>query len=129
VHSALGISVSPDEQQETLETLDPGDDGYVAYGPFLEFAALQLNALAEDEDEERQQEELQAAYNMFTHNGPGPITIAHLRRVAKTIREDVDDGTLKEMIMEANGKGKNGWRDGVDVEEFEKVLKRAGVLG
>lgn len=87
----------------------------------------------EDEDEEYQAEsnaeELSAAYRLFTHGGAGPITLAHLRRVAKELREDVPDDVLKDMILEANGGVKGRGRDvgGVTLEEFESIMKRAGL--
>ena len=76
-------------------------------------------------------EEVKAAFTLFTHGGPGPITLAHLRRVAKELKEDVPDDVLKDMIREANGgvKGKGKARDagGVGLEDFESVMKRAGL--
>lgn len=87
----------------------------------------------EGEDEEYQAEsnteELSAAYRLFTHGGAGPITLAHLRRVAKELREDVPDDVLKDMILEANGGVRGRGRDvgGVTLEEFEGIMKRAGL--
>lgn len=87
----------------------------------------------EDDGEEYQAEsnteEVSAAYRLFTHGGTGPITIAHLRRVAKELREDVPDDVLKDMILEANGSVKGKSRDigGVSLEDFESVMKRAGL--
>jgi Ca2+-binding EF-hand superfamily protein len=127
MNSALGIPTSKNNISETMETLDPDGEGYIIYEPFLAYAALRLNLMAEEQDEESRAEEVQMSYNLFTRNGSGPITMAHLRRVAKTIREDVDDNTLKDMIMEANGTGKDGWKNGVTLEQFEAVLQRAGV--
>lgn len=106
--------------------------------PFLSYVALAIHSKDEgseedDDDDEYQEEsnaeELQAAYKLFTHGGPGPITLAHLRRVAKELREDVSDDVLKDMILEANGGVKRKERDvgGVGLEEFESVMKRAGL--
>ena len=105
--------------------------------PFFSYAAIAINSKdegSEDEDEddeyhqESNMEEVKEAYNLFTHGGPGPITLAHLRRVAKELREDVPDEVLKDMIREANGgtKGK-GSAGGVGLQEFEAVMKRAGL--
>ena len=55
------------------------------------------------------------------------ITLAHLRRVAKELREDVDERVLRDMIVEANGG--QGISNGVGMEEFEGVMRRAGVFG
>jgi Ca2+-binding EF-hand superfamily protein len=83
----------------------------------------------EDYQAENNAEELSAAYRLFTHGGAGPITVAHLRRVAKELREEVPDDVLKDMILEANGGVKGQGRDvgGVSLEEFESVMKRAGL--
>jgi hypothetical protein len=49
--------------------------------------------------------------------------------VARELKEDVGDDVLMDMIVEANGEvGRDGWRRGVDVREFEEVLRRAGVF-
>lgn len=66
------------------------------------------------------------AYRLFTKGQEGPITIAHLRRVARELKEDVSDEMLRNMILEANG-GASLSR-GVGVEDFEGVMVRAGVL-
>ena len=67
-----------------------------------------------------------AAYKLFTHNSSGPITISHLRRVARELREEVDDKFLADMINEANGG--EGAGKGVGLNDFESVMRRAGVL-
>ena len=88
----------------------------------------------DDEDDEDFQgesnaEEVSAAYRLFTHGAAGPITLGHLRRVAKELREDVPDDVLKDMILEANGGVRGNGRDigGVSLEDFETVMKRAGL--
>ena len=71
-------------------------------------------------------EEVETAYRLFTKGSEGPITMAHLRRVARELREDVGDELLRNMILEANGgRGVSG---GVGVEDFEVVMRRAGVF-
>jgi hydroxyacylglutathione hydrolase len=66
------------------------------------------------------------AYRLFTKGSEGPITIAHLRRVARELKEDVNDEMLRNMILEANGGA--GLSRGVEVEDFERVMVRAGVF-
>lgn len=106
--------------------------------PFFSYAAIAMHNKEEggdeeDDDDEYQAEnnaeEVSAAYRLFTHGSAGPITIAHLRRVAKELREDVPDDFLKDMILEANGdvKGKGREVGGVSLEDFESVMKRAGL--
>jgi Ca2+-binding EF-hand superfamily protein len=71
---------------------------------------------------------MRAAFDLFTQHKPGPITLTDLRRVARTLREEVSDDVLKDMIVEANGEGRDGWRRGVAIEDFEAVMRRAGVF-
>jgi Ca2+-binding EF-hand superfamily protein len=120
-----------------LATIDPLNTGFVEFIPFLSYAAIAMhtkeNGSDEDEDEEfhaeSNAEEVSAAYRLFTHGAAGPITMAHLKRVAKELREDVPDDVLKDMILEANGgvKGKGNHVGGVSLEEFEQVMRRAGL--
>lgn len=58
--------------------------------------------------------------------GEEKITIETLRRVAKVLKEDVDEGVLRDMILEANGGA--GVRKGVGRGEFEGVMRRCGML-
>lgn len=53
------------------------------------------------------------------------MTIAHLRRVAMTLKQDVPEDLLRDMILEAN-RGAGVGR-GVTRREFEDVMTRAGV--
>jgi hypothetical protein len=48
-----------------------------------------------------------------------------LKRVARLLKEDVPEEVLNDMILEANGGA--GIGQGVDREEFEGVLRRAGI--
>lgn len=114
---------SPAELSEILSTLDPGANGYVSYPHFLAVAALKLHAKHEDPD--AQAEEVDAAFSLFTKgDGSDAISLAHLRRVAKELREDVDDQLLRDMIREANG----GSGAVVARDDFEDVMRRAGVF-
>lgn len=56
--------------------------------------------------------------------------MGHLKRVARELREEVPEQVLRDMILEANGGGGNSEvQRGVDVKEFEGVMRRAGVFG
>jgi hydroxyacylglutathione hydrolase len=52
------------------------------------------------------------------------ITLQDLQRIAKELNEDVDEATLKDMMVEANG----GRGRGVNIRDFEGVMRRAGVF-
>ncbi|KAK5698769.1 hypothetical protein LTR97_006417 [Elasticomyces elasticus] len=114
-----------DEMNEILDTVDPEKTGRVAYEHFVAIAALKLNAKNDGEDEEAQQEEIARAYRLFTGGEDRPIQLGDLKRVAKELREEVPDGVLRDMVREATGGGLGG----VGKEEFEGVMKRAGVFG
>lgn len=113
--------------------LDPDFTGYVTYGAFLPYASSHINlggqSASDEDDDGAHMQEVQSAYDLFTLNGPGPISIAHLRRVARQLKETVTDEQLASMVKVANGRTseKNGWQAGVTLGEFEKVMAEAGV--
>ncbi|KAL9060725.1 MAG: hypothetical protein Q9162_000429 [Coniocarpon cinnabarinum] len=91
--------------------------------------------------QQRERAEIDHAFALFTTPIPSSgkfepgvqegrkISLADLKRVARELREDVDDSVLKTMLLEANGgEGNGGVLDGVGREEFESVMKRAGVF-
>ncbi|KAF2703512.1 EF-hand superfamily Ca2+-modulated protein [Pleomassaria siparia CBS 279.74] len=137
----LSLNLIPEKSvvPSILSTLDPFNAGFVEFNPFISYAAIAIHTKddVDDEDYDDQEEfqgeanaqEVRAAYTLFTHGGTGPITLAHLRRVAKELREDVSDDILKDMIREANGgvKGKGKDTGSVGLEDFEAVMKRAGL--
>lgn len=55
----------------------------------------------------------------------GRITLATLKRVARVLKEDVDEELLVSMLLEANGG--QGVGKGVERDEFEDVMRRAGM--
>ncbi|OCK80441.1 EF-hand superfamily Ca2+-modulated protein [Lepidopterella palustris CBS 459.81] len=135
---SLNLAPSPSSLPEILSTIDPLNSGFIPLAPFLSYAAIAVHSKADSNSEPSSDEaphnaaEVRAAYKLFTHGDSGPITLAHLRRVAKELREDVSDDVLRDMIVEANA-GMKGKRRGdvgtVGLEEFESVMKRAGVFG
>jgi Ca2+-binding EF-hand superfamily protein len=125
---ALGVTVKKPQLPSLLSTLDPLDTGFVTFIPFLSYAAIHM----QHDDPDVQQSykaEVEEAYALFTASTPGPITLVHLRRICRLLKEDVGDEVLRDMIAEANGEGREGWRRGVDLDSFEDVMRRAGVFG
>ncbi|KAF4961318.1 hypothetical protein FGADI_336 [Fusarium gaditjirri] len=121
---ALGIPPSSHaELKEFISILDPENDGYATFEPFFAICALKFHTREHDSDAHRA--EVEEAFRLFTNGQDGPITLAHLRRVAAVLKEDVDEELLKDMILEANGGV--GVARGVGVEEFDGVMKSAGV--
>lgn len=142
----MNLAPNKAELPEILSTIDPLRTGVVEFIPFISYAAIAIHAKDstsdEDEDDEDPEyddggqhysesnaQEVQDAFRLFTHGGAGPITLAHLRRVARELKEDVPDEVLRDMILEANGeaKGKRDEAAGVGIEDFESVMKRAGL--
>ena len=111
------------ELQEILETVDPETSGWVSYEHFIAVAALKLKS--KHEDPEGMNVEVLEAYNLFTKGQEREINLSDLRKVAKELREDVPENVLRDMIREATGGGLGG----VGKEEFEGVMRRAGVFG
>ncbi|RFN45971.1 putative hydroxyacylglutathione hydrolase [Fusarium flagelliforme] len=121
---ALGVPPSSHaELKEFISILDPENDGYATFEPFFAICALKFHTREHDSDAHRA--EVEEAFRLFTNGQDGPITLAHLRRVAAVLKEDVDEELLKDMILEANGGV--GVARGVGVEEFDGVMKGAGV--
>lgn len=126
MNSALGIPPSsPAELQEFIAILDPESDGYATYEPFFAICALKFHARDSSASSDAHRAELAEAFQLFTNGVDGPITLAHLRRVAAVLKEDVDEELLKDMILEANGGV--GVARGVGLDEFDSVMRSAGV--
>ncbi|CAL8574087.1 hypothetical protein XPA_000060 [Xanthoria parietina] len=135
---ALGLKCPKREVNELLDAADPDASGSIPYTAFLAVAALKLNSVASgDNDEGERQAEIEEAFQLFLGEGKGVrkgeddeggevITMQTLKRVAKVLKEDVDEKVLRDMILEANGG--SGVRKGVGREEFGEVMRRAGVL-
>ena len=120
---AQGIAPSsPSELGEFIEILDPESDGYVTFPNFIAVCALKINSRSE----ESKDEEVSDAFRLFTRGTDGPITVHHLRRIAKELKEEVGDEMLRNMILEANGGA--GVSKGVGIEDFQGVMTRAGVF-
>lgn len=123
-YSALGIPPdSKSELTEFISILDPDDEGFATYPSFVAICALKLHA----RDRGNIQGEVDDAFTLFTGGDEEAerITMAHLKRVAAVLKEEVDEAVLKDMILEANGGA--GVGKGVGRDEFEGVMRRAGV--
>ncbi|KAI9687788.1 MAG: hypothetical protein M1822_001868 [Bathelium mastoideum] len=115
------------ELREITSTLDPASTGIATFPHFVAVAALKLHARDSNSSTEEREAEVAAAFRLFTGGEGEVITLAHLRRVARELREEVDERVLRDMIVEANGG--EGVGRGVGVGEFEGVMRRAGVFG
>ncbi|KAM0088963.1 hypothetical protein ACP6JD_007724 [Aspergillus fumigatus] len=111
------------ELHSILSAVDPTNTGFVPYAPFVSVAAAKLRSRSD----EAMSAEVDAAFQLFTKGTDGPITLGHLRRIARELKEDnLGDELLKDMILEANGGA--GVNAGVTLEQFHDVMTRAGVF-
>jgi len=110
---------------EILDAVDSEKTDRVSYEHFVAIAALKMNAQGDEEDEDARHVEVEKAYRLFTQGEERDISLADLRRVARELREEVPDGVLRDMVREATGGGVGS----VGRDEFEGVMKRAGVFG
>ncbi|CAK7202346.1 hypothetical protein SEUCBS139899_005069 [Sporothrix eucalyptigena] len=132
---ALGIPpASRSELAEFVSILDPDDEGFAVYSSFVAICALQMRTRADRTSSAEQAQEVDEAFKLFVGHGQSQsassshnnvITMAHLRRIAATLKEDVADDVLRDMVLEANGGA--GVTQGVDRDAFENVMRRAGV--
>ncbi|KAK1057758.1 Nucleosomal histone H3-Lys79 methylase [Friedmanniomyces endolithicus] len=115
------------EMNEILATVDPERTGRVGYEYFVAVAALKMQARQNGgSGEDREREEVGRAFRLFTlGREEGVIGLGDLRRVARELREEVPEAVLRDMVREATGGGLGG----VGREEFEGVMRRAGVFG
>ena len=124
LRSALDIPPSPEELSEFISILDPDNEGFALFSSFVAICALKLHARTRTSESHIQ--EVDEAFRLFTAGGSeDKITLATLKRVARSLKEDVDEELLRDMILEANGGATVG--QGVGKDEFENVLRRAGV--
>jgi hypothetical protein len=121
------------ELAEFLSILDPDEEGLVEYEPFVAICALKLHARDDlgDADDARAAE-VDEAFRLFVGSAGGGgggagevLTLAGLKRVAQALKQDVDEALLRDMILEANGGA--GVTKGVTRDDFEEVMRRAGV--
>jgi hypothetical protein len=125
------MTPTPRELKEYLSILDPEDEGYTVYRHFVAICAIKFRSQSRTSDTHKK--DVDDAFRLFTHagqrggvaNGEGRITLATLKKVAQLLKEDVEEDLLMSMVLEANG-GK-GVAKGVERDEFEGVMRRAGM--
>ncbi|EMC98266.1 hypothetical protein BAUCODRAFT_86743, partial [Baudoinia panamericana UAMH 10762] len=118
------------EKREIVDTLDPENTGWVGYEHFVAVAALKMHQVRDSKRREGGggggggvDEEVRKAYALFTKGEEREIDMRDLRRVAGELREEVPEAVLRDMLREATGGGLGG----VSMEDFEGVMRRAGV--
>ncbi|KAM3079906.1 hypothetical protein ACMFMF_003324 [Clarireedia jacksonii] len=126
------MTPTPSELKEYLSILDPEDEGYTVYRHFVAICAIKFHSQSRTSDTHKK--DVDDAFRLFTQAGQkggvanregGKITLATLKKVAQLLKEDVEEDLLMSMVLEANG-GK-GVAKGVERDEFEVVMRRAGM--
>ena len=125
-YRALGIAslVHPRSSPTSRPSSTPRATAIATYEPFFAICALKFHARSHG-DADAHRAAVDEAFRLFTNGAAGPITLAHLRRVAAVLKEDVDEELLKDMILEANSGA--GVARGVEWDEFDEVMRNAGV--
>ncbi|KAG9245596.1 calmodulin [Calycina marina] len=123
VMKALDLQPTAPELAEIISILDPEDEGFTMYSNFLAICAIKLQH--KERNSEASKKEAEDAFKLFASGGEERITLGMLKRVAQLLKEDVSEEMLKDMILEANGGA--GVGVGVGREEFEVVMRRAGI--
>lgn len=138
--AALQLSVVDTEEDEAEAEADEGDeaeyndDGYAMSrrrdSGYEDTRRSKSKGQTKSTTRSHSGREIDEAFRLFVGGGAGGgdevITIGALRRVARELKEDVAEGVLKDMILEANGGA--GVGKGVRRGEFEAVMRRAGVF-
>lgn len=94
-----------------------------AFALFVGRSVEEIERLYNDNEEDEDEED---EYTQEQGKEKPVITLAHLKRVATILKEEsVTEELLRDMILEANGGG--GVGKGVRREEFDGVMRRAGV--
>lgn len=116
--SALGLDVTLEESKaitaHLTASLSDSDDNQVPFEMFLDVVAVKMS----DRDKAS---EVDRAFDLFDPTGTGVITLHDLRRIAKTLGEEIKEDDLLSMLEEAgNGRG-------INKTQFEEVMSRAGM--
>ncbi|EEA21351.1 hypothetical protein TMatcc_009247 [Talaromyces marneffei ATCC 18224] len=111
VMRSLGQNPTESELQDIVNELDVDRTGTIDFDEFLTMMVHKGKAT----DEEA---ELRAAFEVFDQDGSGTISADEMRRVMKSIGEDLTDAEIEEMIKEADTDG-----DGtIDYQEFVHLM-------
>ncbi|EED17074.1 troponin C, putative [Talaromyces stipitatus ATCC 10500] len=111
VMRSLGQNPTESELQDIVNELDVDHTGTIDFDEFLTMMVHKGKAT----DEEA---ELRAAFDVFDQDGSGTISADEMRRVMKSIGENLTDAEIDEMIREADTDG-NGT---IDCEFFWIML-------
>ncbi|KAL2814472.1 hypothetical protein BJX63DRAFT_199611 [Aspergillus granulosus] len=111
VMRSLGQNPTDTELQDIIDELDVDRTGTIDFDEFL----ILMSRKVKDSDPEA---ELREAFAVFDQDKSGTISADELRRVLRSIGDDISDADLDEMlkIADVNGDGS------IDYEEFVRLM-------
>ncbi|KAL2830133.1 hypothetical protein BJY01DRAFT_227466 [Aspergillus pseudoustus] len=111
VMRSLGQNPTETELQDIIDELDVDRTGTIDFDEFL----ILMSRKVKDSDPEA---ELRSAFAVFDQDNSGTISADELRRVLRSIGDDISDADVDEMlkIADVNGDGS------IDYEEFVKLM-------
>jgi Ca2+-binding EF-hand superfamily protein len=114
VMSSLGQNPSDSELQRMILSVDDNGDNEI---DFEEFLILMSSSKPSKEDPDR---ELREAFKVFDSDGSGSISRSEMKRLMKSLGQNLTDKELDAMMDEVDTDG-----DGeIDFEEFKNMMVR-----
>ncbi|KAL3456177.1 hypothetical protein BJX64DRAFT_271181 [Aspergillus heterothallicus] len=111
VMRSLGQNPTDTELQDIIDELDVDRTGTIDFDEFL----ILMSRKVKDSDPEA---ELREAFAVFDQDKSGTISADELRRVLRSIGDDVSDADVDEMVRMADVNGDGS----IDYEEFVKLM-------
>ncbi|KAL2787031.1 hypothetical protein BJX66DRAFT_311818 [Aspergillus keveii] len=111
VMRSLGQNPTDTELQDIIDELDIDRTGTIDFDEFL----ILMSRKVKDSDPEA---ELREAFAVFDQDKSGTISADELRRVLRSIGDDVSDADVDEMLRMADVNGDGS----IDYEEFVRLM-------
>ncbi|CEN61909.1 hypothetical protein BJX68DRAFT_227576 [Aspergillus pseudodeflectus] len=111
VMRSLGQNPTDTELQDIVDELDVDRTGTIDFDEFL----ILMSRKVKDSDPEA---ELREAFAVFDQDKSGTISADELRRVLRSIGDDVSDADVDEMLRMADVNGDGS----IDYEEFVRLM-------
>ncbi|KAL3487296.1 hypothetical protein BJX62DRAFT_213748 [Aspergillus germanicus] len=111
VMRSLGQNPTDTELQDIIDELDVDRTGTIDFDEFL----ILMSRKVKDSDPEA---ELREAFAVFDQDKSGTISADELRRVLRSIGDDVSDADVDEMLRMADVNGDGS----IDYEEFVRLM-------
>ena len=118
---ALGIFLKKEEVKKTMTKVDQDGSGTIDKIEFLSLMAEQI-------DSRNQEEELRKVFRIYDDDDNGMIDSDNLLRCARDLGEDVNEEEIDMMIQMATEHDNKLSGDGVNQENFIRLMKNVGLV-